>query len=325
MHYTMDWQITIGRYQLALLDSVEIVKSVDALADTCQIVLPLYAYNQALRVEQQLKRGDSVTVLLGYDGKLVREFEGFLLAITTDDGHLKLTCEDGLYLLRKPIPNKQLLGAAVADVAAYVLANTNSSIALNCGLKAPGFYEKFVVDKATGYDVLKKLQDETKANIYMRWLATQGQWQLNIHPLYAQQHGQVKLSLQHNVEQAALSYKMADDKKLEVVVTNTGPNGKKRSQRYGTTGGDKLELEAHGLSPEAMAQRAKSQHLQNVYDGYEGDLTTWLIPVVEPGYSVEVIDEDFEYKNGRYYAKAVTTSFSKDGGSRKIELGIKLQ
>ena len=49
-----------------------------------------------------------------------------------------------------------------------------------------------------------------------------------------------------------------------------------------------------------------------------------MVPYCEPGCVAELHDADYDYKDGRYYVRAVTTEFGSNGGKRTIELGIRL-
>ena len=62
----------------------------------------------------------------------------------------------------------------------------------------------------------------------------------------------------------------------------------------------------------------------NVYDGYEGSFTGWLVPFCDTGYAAELIDSEEEFKNGTYYVTAVDIEYSPSGGKRKISLGKRL-
>ena len=318
----MVFDIQVGKYKLALLSSVEIHKSVDLLADTCTIVLPGSAYNQALRIEEQLTRGDAVTVKLGYDDvdSAPIEFEGYLQQISTDSGSITLTCEDGIYLTRKAVADKTLNNTTAKAVAEYV-AGEVGGLTVNCTYDFP--YVKFVISNSTGlvtgYDVLKKLQDETAANIYLKGSV------LHIHPAYIEKFGEVKYDFARNIEKDDLVYKNADDRKYQVEVESIGADGKRMTEFVGTMGGDKRSVKLYGVTDRAtMRKRGEEELKRIVYDGYEGGITTWLIPYVEPGYSAYIYDAEYEYKNGTYYVVAVTTSFSSSGGVRKVELGPKL-
>ena len=64
--YTMGYDIQVGDFRLGMLDKVEIHRSVELLADTAVITLPASEYNKALEVESMIKRGDRVSVKIGY-------------------------------------------------------------------------------------------------------------------------------------------------------------------------------------------------------------------------------------------------------------------
>ena len=321
VYFNLDWQITVGSFALTLLESVEVHKSVDLLADTCRITLPGANYGRALQVEDQLKRGDAVKVLLGYDGKLETEFEGYLLNVSTDDGGITLNCEDALFLMRIGVADKSFTAVTVQGIAQYLIAQTGADVELSCTL--PIGYSKFVIHQATAYDVLKKLQEETAGNIFMRWNAETQKWQLNIHPPYQEVIGRVKYSFQQNIETSSLKYVRSEDKKIEVVVESVQPDGQKKEERFGTSGGEKVTIKPGRLNDASLKQRAETEYLLRMTDGYEGDVAGWLIPVVVPGFAATIEDEDYEYKDGTYYVNAVTTMVSAAGGERKVQLGFK--
>lgn len=315
----MVFDIQVGSYKLMLLSSVQIHKSVDLLAGTCSIVAPGTAYNEALDVEKYIKVGDKVTVKLGYENisaDTKPEFEGYLQRIATDSGVLTLICEDSIYLTRKAVADKTFNGTTAKAIAEYV-ANEVGGLTVSCTYDFQ--YSKFVIFKATGYDVLKKLQDETKANIYVK------DETLHIHPAYIEKFGEAKYDFARNIEKDDLVYKRAEDRKYQVEVESIGVDNKRVTEIVGDMGGNKRSIKLYGVTDRAtMRKRGEEELKRIVYDGYEGSITTWLIPYVEPGYSASVYDEQYEYKNGIYYVVAVTTTFSDTGGVRDVELGIKL-
>lgn len=314
--YNMIWDIQVGKFKLGLLESVEIHKSVDLLADTAVIVVPGVVYNQSLDVEDMVNVGDQVTIKLGYDDDLITEFEGYLQRIDTNDSSLTFNCEDGIYLTRKPVGDKQFNSVTVEDIAKYLIAEVGG-LKLNCTYSIQ--YEKFVIKSANAYDVLKKLQDDTKANIYMKGN------ELNIHPPYIEKGGDVKYYFARNIESSDLKYRNKDDRKFEVQVIGIDLNGKKQTVTVGTTGGEKRTVHVSSpMSLENLKKRGESEMAYLSFTGYEGSITGWLIPYVEPTYSAEIYDSEYEYKTGSYYVISVTTTFSEDGGVRKVELGRKL-
>jgi hypothetical protein len=312
----MVYDIQIGNYKLGLLQSVEIHKSVDLLADTAVVIVPGVVYNQSLDIEEKVKVGDPVTVKLGYDDNLVTEFEGYLQRIDTDDNSIIFNLEDGIYLTRKPVKDKQFNNVTLKQIAEYCLFEIGMK-GINCTYEIT--YEKFVIKNANAYDVLKKLQDDTNANIYMKDNI------LNIHPPYIEKGGDVYYDFAFNVEESDLKYRNKDDRRFEVTVEGVGLDGKKQTVTVGVTGGEKRTvLVSSPMNKEDLKKRGESKMEYLTYDGYEGSITGWLIPFVEPTYSAHIYDKEYEYKTGSYYVVSVTTTFDENGGVRKVELGRKL-
>jgi hypothetical protein len=312
----MVYDIQIGSYKFGLLESVEIHKSVDTLADTAVIVVPGVVYNQSLDIEDKVKTGDPVTVKLGYDDDLEMEFTGYLQRIDTDDSSLTFNCEDGIYLMRKPVRDKEFKNATVKQIVQYCLSEIGMN-ELDCTYNIT--YQKFVIKNANAFDVLKKLQDDTKANIYMVGK------KLHIHPAYIEKGGDVYYDFARNIESSDLKYRNKDDRKFEITVEGIGIDGKKKTVTVGTTGGEKRTVKVYNVMDDAaLKQRGMEEMKYLSYDGYEGSVTGWLIPFVEPTWSAHIHDKEYEFKTGSYYVVSVTTTFSESGGVRKVELGRKL-
>lgn len=315
--YTMAYDIQIGKYQIGMLDKVEIHKSVELLADTAKIVLPGAQYNVALDVEDELKRGDKVIIKLGYEESgLVEEFNGFLRRISTDGGSITLECEDDLFLFRKDLKNEELKNVTLEALLQKVVDGIGGGYKIDCSYKWT--YKKFVINNATGYDVLKKVQEECGADIYLK------DGKLHIHAPGEQVGKERVYDFSMNVEKAELTYRSAEDKKILVVVKANMPDGTVKEIEVGSTGGEKIEVKSPTTDETSMKQRGNTELMRRNFDGYDGSITTWLIPECVPGDSAELHDADYPKKNGCYFVQSVTTEFSKNGGSRKIQLGFKL-
>ncbi|RWX00911.1 hypothetical protein [Flavobacterium cerinum] len=324
MYFDMDWEIffyTDGvERRLLTLAECEIDCSVDNLADVATIVLPEAFMNEVILkdIESKIGRGSEVIIRLGYDGNLETEFTGYVQDIRTNDSTLKILCEDALYLFRKTVKDVVMKPTSIKKIAQSLVSQIDASFTVSCDYDIN--YEKFTIHQATAYDVLKKLQEETKANIYF----DTAKKVLHIHPPYIEKGGETKYNLHLNVEQSSLEYKRAVDKKIEITVESTDLNGKVTSVTTGATGGDKTTLKVGPMSKADMLKIAESALKKNSFDGYAGSFDTWLIPVVRPTYTAEIEDYDYEYKTGRYYVVSVKTAFSPSGGIRTVTPGIKL-
>src|SRR5690625_8040219 len=102
--------------------------------------------------------------------------------------------------------------ASISQIANYLIQNIDPLINLDSDYTID--YEKFTIHHATAFDVLKKLQEETGADIYFENNT------LHIHPAYTRKGGDVDYSPQINIENFGLEYKTAQDKRVEVVIEN---------------------------------------------------------------------------------------------------------
>lgn len=315
--YTMQFDIQIGDYRLGMLDKVEIHKSVEQLADTAVITLPASQYNQALQVEDKLKRGDGVIIKFGYEETgMELEFDGWLQRISTDGGNIKLHCEDDLFLFRKELPNEVLKNVTVEELLKKVINGCGIALALDCTYSWT--YQKFVINNATGFDVLKKVQEECGADIYV------SDDKLHVHPPGAVIGEDRYYCMQLNVEDEDLTYRKLAERRILVKVKALMPNGYVKERDFGSSGGSVIEVQCATSDEASMKARGELEVKRRTFDGYEGSITGWLIPMCKPADSVTIKDKDYPYKDGTYFVTSVTTEFGKEGGSRKIDLGFRL-
>ncbi len=315
--FTMGYDIQVGDWKIGMLDSVEIHRSVELLADTAVIVLPGAEYNKTLDVESKLKRGDRVSISLGYqETGIVSEFDGWVQRIGTDNGTITIECEDDLFKFRVPLKDRQYKSVTLEQLLKDVISEVGGGYKLDSTYTWT--YKKFVIRTATGYDVLKKVQEECGADIYLLGNT------LHIHAPGEKVGKDAIYDFSRNVQECDLKYMKAQDRKIRIVVKALMPDGSVIEREYGSTGGDKVEVKCASSDEVSMKQRGESEHKRLSFDGYEGHIVTWLVPQVKPGDSAELRDREYEYKDGRYYVQAVTTTFNSGGGKRKIELGFRL-
>lgn len=312
--FRMDFDIRIGNYRLKMVDAVKVKHSVEQLSDTATITLPAMVEGKTIEIEDKLKVGDAVTIQLGYDDRLQTEFKGYLKAINTDGGNLTLECEDAIYLFDKKVSDVELKSVTMKALLEKVVKQVDPAITVQTEFDFT--WEKFTFYHATARDVLKKVQDETKANIWF-----DGQT-LHVQPQYAQASGRtVVFDFERNIESSNLKYRKASDKKVEVTVELTDAEGKKSEVKYGAEGGKNIKRVGHGMTKAEAKKIAENVYNLWCYDGYEGSFTGWLVPFVEPGDAVRLRDADYPNKEGVYYVTGTEISFSKDGGKRTVSLG----
>ena len=313
----MKFDIEVGDYKLGMVEKVEIIRSVEQLADSAVVTLPAAEYNIALDVEQKIHRGDKIVINLGYDEiGMVQEFVGWVQRVGTDNGAITLECEDDLYLFRKALTDRQFTNVSLNSLLELVVEGVGGGFSIDCSYSWT--YEKFVINNATGYDVLRKIQEECGADIYIQ------EKTLHVHAPGEKVGNTIYYDFSQNVQDCDLTYRRTEDRRVRVVVKALLPDGKVKQREYGTTGGDKVVVKCASSDDESMKLRGESEHKRLTFDGYDGNIVTWLVPYIKPGDKAVLHDKDYDYKDGSYFVRAVSTEFSADGGKRTVELGYRL-
>lgn len=314
--YLLNWHITIGKYSVQTLKEVKINTSVLNLSDTASIELPGQYLNTWRKIEDKIHTGDTVTIQLGYDDSLETEFTGYLKRISRDNNTLVLECEDALYLMDKTVEDMEYKAISLKDLLQKILTQVSPEMKVDCDYDFT--YEKLVVFKSTALDVLKKIHDDTKANIWFEGKT------LHVHPVYQQLKGDktVIYDTEVNVQSNELKWKDKTDKKVLVEVKFTKPNGELSKQEYGISGGQKVTRYVDASNESDLKKAAENEYNLWNYSGYEGNLTGWLVPVVKAGGSVRLRDK--ERPEGVYYVTGVEIEFGQNGAKRKVTLGRKL-
>ncbi len=317
--------IKIGDIPIKHLDKVEIRKSVENLCDTATISMPATVYNRPLRSIKELKEGSSVHIQLGYgrDENLKTEFKGYLKSVQTTSEGVKIECEDDIYLFRVPMDDEEIKSPTVEQLLKKCINAVAKvyNIILSIDCKYDFSYEKFTIHKATAYDILKKIQEEAKPNIFIKDRT------LCVYPQFYGEFGRAKYDFSKNIDAEGLDliYKREDERKLLVEVTAKDSSGEEIKVVEGIAGGDKITKKIPYVTDKGTLQCLAQQTLSSmIYTGYEGSFTGWLVPFCDTGYAAELIDPEEEFKNGSYYVTAVDIEYSPSGGKRKISLGKKL-
>lgn len=313
--YLLNWDIAIGAYKVKTLTEVKITTSVLNLSDTATITMPGQYLNTWRKIEDKVHVGDAVTIKLGYDNDLETEFTGYLKRISRDNNALVLECEDALWLTNKAVADMEYKSISLKELLTAVLTQVDPEMTVECDYDFT--YEKMVVFKSTALDVLKKVHEDTKANIWFEGKT------LHVHPVYQQAKGDkpVIYDTEVNVQSNELKWKDATDKRVMVEVKYIDSDGTLSTKQYGVNGGEKVTRYVNATDSDLVKAAENEYNLWN-YSGYEGSLTGWLVPVVKAGGSVRLRDK--ERPEGVYYVTGVEIEFGRNGAKRKVTLGRKL-
>lgn len=316
--YNMVYEIQIGKFKVANLLSFEIRKSANRLSDTATIKMAGMVYGAALEIESKIKRGDKVVIKAGYNDVLEKEFSGYVSSITTDNT-ISIECEDSMFLMKKEVKSKQYKKQKATEIIQDIIFQIGGFTLVKGKGVERVLFDKFTASNYTAYDVLKKIKETNRLHIFVKGT------ELHVHLKFTYKTNVVKYDFSKNVEKSNLSYVKEEDKKVLVEVIGIDRNHKKTTVIVGDKGGDKIQINRYNVSNEdALRVIGEEEIKDHRFTGFQGDITTWLIPYVTYGDSANIYDEDYPSREGRYYVEAVDVFFNQNGGSRKVTLGIKV-
>jgi hypothetical protein len=321
--FVLESQIKIGDYAFDSIHDVEISKSVDELADTATIKLPTkfkVRQDGAERfTEEAIKIGDPVRIVLGYEGKYSgEEFVGYVKKISPKTP-LEIHCEDAMWLLRrKNITKSWTEKTTLAEVLREVVKNTPIELAD----KLPEIpLSKWIIKNANGTQVLQKIKDELLMSVY---IDDDGKLYCGLQQ--GTNIGQVvKYDLDYNLVENNLEFRRKEDRKVKVKYIYKDPENKETSLEVGDADGETHTYYTSVVSDKAkLREMAEAEIAKLKYDGYDGDVKSFLLPFANRGMSAELVDADHPNRNGGYFVKKAITTFGTGGARRKVILGGKL-
>ena len=180
--------------------------------------------------------------------------------------------------------NQQLTNATVPEIAERVVSEAAPSLEVVAGEGLSDIkFDVFNIVDATAWDVLKKLKEQGGITAYVR-----GQ-KLYLSLRYLQDEAtaprEVVYNFARNVEKSNLKYIRAEERKVLVKVIGIGKDNKRTEASAGEPGQDSITLSRYNVTDKAALQAIAEEELKKwSYTGYEGSLTSWLIPYATYGY-----------------------------------------
>jgi hypothetical protein len=318
--------ITIGSHAKVKPSKVTWKMDINSFTDTCTIELPRISYLKTVktatedkqepneRKEYVFKEYDKISVLLGYDGNNVKRFEGFLKRVTMGIP-VKIECEGYSYLLYDIIFSKTYSNVTVKQLLTDLCAGTE--IVLSSEMPhIPLVDVRF--KNATGFQVLEWLQKSCHLAVYFNFN------ELYVGTQYGKKGKRVKLKLGWNTIKEDDFKQRIVDKNVRVVIREKNDKGEVKKtksdvQKYSDEKEVKIKA---GIPADLLKQIANRLQTKKNYNGYEGELLTFLEPATNKGDTVEVDGFKYPEKSGSFFVECIEGSFGPSGGRQKIQLGF---
>lgn len=317
--FVLEGKIEIGDFVFTNINDVTITKSVEELVDTAVIKLPtkftVRQGNAEKYTEEAIKAGDPVKITLGYLDKYTGvEFMGYVKKVKPTIP-LEIHCEDAMYLLRRKNIIKSWSKTTVKEILQEVVKDTCVELAENIPAIA---LDKWIIKGANGTQVLESFKKDL---LLTAFITDEGKLYCGLQQLtnIAQV---VEYDLNYNLVENNLEFKTQEDRKIKIKYTYIAPDNKKKSIEVGDPDGECRTYHTSVISDEnKLREMAKAEIEKLKYDGFEGDVKSFLIPYATRGMAAKIYDADHKNREGSYFIKKVVTTFGMDGARRTVTLG----
>lgn len=330
--FRLDYTIQIGGTRFSGVNEVKIKRSITSLTGTATIKVPTTAVlkqtdGSRLNVltAQRVKRGDAVTIDLGYNGKLQREFTGYVKRVNYAQP-LEIECEDAVFLLRSKKIKKSYKKSAKTTldmVLADIVEGTGIKVDTG-GLSLD--IEQLVLATDAGGEVpreeaLNYLLDRYGLTGYFDTTGS-----LFVGLRYGKTYGKASYRLGWNtIKDDELKYHNAEDMKIKVKAVYITKLGVRKEITVGDDEGSIRTIFLMDVESEAQMKKLAQNELQKYkYDGFAGKITGFLQPFAQPGTIITIKDDKYSQRDGNYYCEGVEVTFGMSGARRIIELGAKV-
>ncbi len=318
------------------LSSCTIVEDTESLTDTCVIELPKKIRLQGVPKQKEneapnyippIKRGDQITVKLGYtppgmapsDSDLKIRFAGYVRRVDAK-APIKIECEDGMFLLKlEPAKQRGFPRAKLKELIGFLLEGTKIKYRLIDNDIELG---KYRITRPTIAQELNELKRERGLKAYFRQIGNESVLFVGYDYTYDIKK---KESFIHskNIISEELEYRRAEDIKLKVKATSVDRKNRRSEVSMGDKDGEEIQVFANNIGYDALKLFAEKALARYKYTGYQGSIETFGEPAVHKceGAHIEISDGN----QGDYLIKKVEINFGTSGYRQKIELGPPLK
>ena len=314
-------EITIEGDKTWLFNAVancNIVEDVSTLTDTCEIQLPKKIKWQeavAKNGKPPIKRGDKITIKLGYDGDLQTRFTGFIRSV---DAKVPITikCEDGMFVLKShKVKPKAFKNASLHEIMSYLLEGTSIQFQLMDKNIKVGNWR---LTKTHASEELQELKEKMMLSSYFRRINGESILYIGLaYPL--DNRKKVKFMYGKNIIDENFEYRDKEDIRVRCEAQSFNAKNKKVTYEYGDKDGDVIKIRIDGLTENELKKYAIEAVERYKQSGFKGSFETFGQPEVSKCDMVEIHASDGN--SGVYLVKKLEIEFGTNGYRQKIELG----
>jgi hypothetical protein len=293
---------------MSFVNEIEIDKSRKTLTNTAKITMARkIKFNinsqvtdlKRINTDTYFKRGMQVEILLGYNDNLVSMFSGYIASV---DAKIPFTihCEDEMWNLKQNSFTKSFGPVNVADVVKYVYTGPAQIVDLKIG--------GIKIIKQSTAQVLQGLK-----KFGLQCYFSNGTLIVDFAGVVHNQGKEVFYDFNKNIIDNDLEYKSADDLRVKVRGVSKLHTGGKIEIVAGDNDGAEHTLHYVNLNKADLQKIVDAEIAKLKTPGFKNGFTTFGVPLIEPGDTAVLNDDDYKERNGSFLVESVKTTFGVKG------------
>jgi hypothetical protein len=302
------------KWTIERVHQIKITGDSSTLADTCSIELPKNI-KWAEDKDCPIKRGDKVSVWLGYNEQLKLRFVGYVLDVKAGIP-IVLKCEDSVFLLRNTSMKKKLYKNTTINNILKDLLPKGIRVKVSGEVKINSW--KTTAETVAGeisllcesypLTIFFELDDDDKPTLFVFTSWINGRKNTGTFT-------DTTNIISHNLE-----YRRSEDVKVRIKGISRMTNGKKIEYIEGD--GQVIIKNYYDLSMDDLKVMVKNELKRMKWEGLTGKFKTFGQPIVKKMNTVDVLIDGI--RKARYIVKGVDVEFGQDGYKQEIELQRKV-
>lgn len=303
-----------GEIQMRKINGVVIEASINNFSTNATITLPrnVSAF-QNEQLKELIRRGDEVSIQLGYDGDFNTEFEGVVTEVSADVP-VVISCKDKMFKLMQLPVNVSYRNVQLQQLLEDILPGQKvDALEIQLG--------QIRYAKVTVGEVLEKLKSDYNLVTYLKGDV------LMSGKVFSANKQEVSYTFERNIKTSNLAFRREEDVFIKIEAVSTLSNGTKIEATVGDTEGELRKLSYFNIKTKAeLEDIAKADIVKFKYTGFTGDFNAFGIPYIEIGWIAEVKSLIYPERDGKYLVESITTTFDDSPQfDRKITLERKAE
>ncbi|WP_312395729.1 hypothetical protein [Chryseobacterium sp.] len=282
------------------------------LTSTAEIILPRNVINFDTRKPKEVFPSDTKCIIkLGYDGKLIEEFTGYISQVSADFP-IKIKLEDEMRMLRRIPVNFSAKSTGLKEFVSKYVKDFPIDIDADIQLGAVRF------SKTTLGEVFDKMQKDMSIYSFVR------NGKLTIAKPYSDVENEHYFDLERNCVDNSLNYLSKEERLVKIVGKSIFGKGKKLEFEFGDDQPkETINWTFSFREKKDLEAAVKKMYNDRKKEGFDGTFTTFGLDSVSHGEKVHLTSTLYPDRVGTYYTDRVKKSFGKEGYRQEIEIGQK--